>query len=182
MTCDTPSSTNSSTKKDRTMPTKLLLIMWHWFLPITILVGIYSWQTRDLLPTGQTVTSLKLPTLAGYPSELVTQGKPTLLYFFAPWCQICGISIGNLEILNDKTYDIKLVAMDYETENAVHDFVAKHHINAPVFFGNEQIKHYFEINAYPTYYVLNNQAKVVASDRGYSTSIGLWIRTTNYLK
>lgn len=155
-----------------------LIPVWHWAIPIAILIGVYAWQTRHLLPAGEPVPALHLPTLAGATSALATPGKPTLLYFFAPWCNVCGLSVGNLQVVDNDAMDIKLIALDYQSTKELRDFVAQHAIDLPILLGNQALKQHFAISAYPTYYMLNNRSQVVASDRGYSTSLGLWIRKT----
>ena len=62
---------------------------------VVIVGGIYAWRTRDLLPTGDRVPApaFELTDLQGQPWSLGSlEGKPAVLYFFAPWCGVCAAS------------------------------------------------------------------------------------------
>ncbi|GGD64273.1 TlpA family protein disulfide reductase [Lacimicrobium alkaliphilum] len=150
---------------------------WQWLLLVVILAGIYLWQTRDLLDTGSQVNTTALPLLAGGSAPLIeAQDKPTLIYFFAPWCQICSLSIGNLDDLDSRHINIKKVAMDYASLENVWKFVKDHQVQGDVLLGHEGLKQQFRIYGYPTYYILDKDAKVVARDMGYSSGLGLRVR------
>ena len=120
-----------------------------------------------------------LPTLKGQPIELASQGKQTIIYFFAPWCQICHLSIGNLQSIYEKNphIDIISVALDYESVEDIRNFTNQHQLTFPVVLGNSQVKRQFKISGYPSYYVLNKSNKIVGKSMGYSTELGLYLRS-----
>ncbi len=121
----------------------------------------------------------KLPTLMGKTVTLMAQGKNTVIYFFAPWCQVCHASIGNLQNLYEKnsTIDVIAVALDFQDIDEVREFTKRHHLTFPVALGNETIKHAFSISGYPSYYVLNEENTVIAKSMGYSSELGLYLRS-----
>ena len=66
---------------------------------VVIVGGIYAWRTRDLLPAGDRVAApaFELTDLQGRPWSLdALEGKPAVLYFFAPWCGVCAASAPQL--------------------------------------------------------------------------------------
>lgn len=120
-----------------------------------------------------------LPTTDGDEISLNVQGKKTVIYFFAPWCTICHASISNLQSLyeSNEHIDVIAVALDYANVEEIHDFTNEHQLTFPVALGNESIKQVFSISAYPSYYVLDSNNEVIGRSMGYSTELGLFLRT-----
>lgn len=148
----------------------------RWLLLLVALGGLYQWQTRNLLETGNQVPDTHLPLLSGGSSPLTEEGKPTLIYFFAPWCAVCAASIGNLEALDNDDLVVRRVAMDYASLQDISEFVRDNEVAGEVLIGHERLKQQFRVLGYPTYYVLDADQRVVASDMGYSTTMGLKVR------
>ena len=131
------------------------------------------------LTIAETQLFTQVPTLMGETVSLNSQGKTTILYFFAPWCQICHMSIGNLQSLYEKNDNIDVVAvvLDYMDVEQVMDFTKQHQLTFPIALGNEEIKHAFSISAFPSYYVISEENTVVGKSMGYSSELGLYIRS-----
>lgn len=155
---------------------KRLLSSLQWLLLLLALGAIYQWQKRHLLDTGSEVSVTALPLLQGGTAELAEPGKPTLIYFFAPWCNICAVSMGNLDGLDHEQLNIKRVAMDYASLNDVAEFVDDNQVKGDILLGHEGLKQHFRVLGYPTYYLLDADNRIVASDMGYSSTIGLKVR------
>jgi thiol-disulfide isomerase/thioredoxin len=149
----------------------------------SLLIAIYTYQSRNLLPTDlQQAPALSAPTLAGGFYDLQDNAAATtLVYFFAPWCKICAASSGNIDNLrnlrSDDDLNILLVALDWQTEIEVQEYVDRHEITVPVLLGDGKIMSAWNIYAFPTYYILDDEQRVVRRDLGYSTLAGLWWRT-----
>ena len=120
-----------------------------------------------------------VPTLMDETVSLNAQGKTTVLYFFAPWCQVCHVSIGNLQSLFQKNEQLNVIAiaLDFTSKDEVRNFTNKHQLTFPVALGNEAIKKVFEISGYPSYYVLNEENVIIAKSMGYSSELGLYLRS-----
>jgi len=131
------------------------------------------------LSTSNSQSFDKVPTLMGETVSLNSQGKTTILYFFAPWCQICHLSIGNLQSLYEKNehLDVVAVALDYSSIDEVMDFTKQHQLTFPIALGNEKIKHTYSISGFPSYYVINGQNTVVGKSMGYTSELGLYLRS-----
>jgi thiol-disulfide isomerase/thioredoxin len=143
-----------------------------------IFFGIMAWQTKDMLNTDGSVSvdATVLPTLVGTTMPLAESGKPTLVYFFAPWCSICKLSIGNLEGLNTDKFNIVTVALDYDSIEAVQGFAQEQGLTVPVLLGTRDLKEKFKIKGYPSYYLLDENKKVVSKSYGYSSTLGMKLR------
>jgi len=120
-----------------------------------------------------------LPTIVGDTVSLQSQGKTTVVYFFAPWCQICHLSIENLQTVYDKNemLDVVAVALDYNNINEVEEFTKQHQLTFPIALGNELIKKSLSVSAYPSYYVINEKNIIIAKSLGYSSELGLYLRS-----
>lgn len=125
------------------------------------------------------VAQFELTSLQGETVLIDSNGSDTVLYFFAPWCQICHMSIGNLEKIYTGGKEIKVVAiaLDFADAREVSEFVSRHNLSFPIALGNEAIKHAFKVSAYPSYYILDGDNRVKSRSMGYSTEIGLYFRT-----
>ena len=102
-------------------------------------------------------------------------GKISLIYFFAPWCRVCKLSMSNLNKIQGEMPDlnIQIIALDYESKDDVLDFVKDLGISAPVFFGNEDVRKAWRITAYPSYYILDENGVIRARSVGYSSKYGM---------
>ncbi len=148
-----------------------------------ILFGVYAYQARNLLPAElQAAPALSVPMLDGSSYNIRDRAVPaTLVYFFAPWCHVCAASsanIGHLRKLRDEDeLQIVLVALDWQTRAEVQEYVSRHEIKNPVLLGDSLVANAWNVSAFPTYYILDGQQRIVRRDLGYSTLAGLWWRT-----
>ena len=133
-----------------------------------------------MLETEQSLKeySFNLPTVTGEVISLSPQ-KKTVIYFFAPWCSICHASIDNLQATYQKNEEINViaVALDFVDVSEIEDFVAKHQLTFPIAIGNEKVKQAYKVHGYPSYYVINEENTVISKSIGYSTEIGLYLRS-----
>ncbi|WP_018981890.1 TlpA family protein disulfide reductase [Salinimonas chungwhensis] len=156
----------------------------RWIRDIAIVVaviyGISQWQMRGMLSTGgdaaPSVTFVK--TLNGEPQTISARaGKRTLIYFFAPWCEICKMSITNTEVVDTSRYQVFRIALDYDSVADVRRFIEESGVKGPVYLGNAKLKSNFQVQGYPSYYLLDEQFKVIDRALGYSSAAGLRVRT-----
>ena len=129
-----------------------------------------------VVPANQ---QLLLPTLTGEQVSLHSEGKTKVIYFFAPWCQVCHASIGNLQTLfqHNEHVDVVAVALDFTTTEEVTKFTQRHQLTFPIALGNAQVKQTFAITGYPSYYVLDENNVISAKSMGYSSQLGLYLRS-----
>ncbi len=150
---------------------------------VVIVGGIYAWRTRDLLPTGDRVPApaFELTDLQGRPWSLdALEGKPAVLYFFAPWCGVCAASSPQLRWFDRWQGDdvqVVLVGLDWSSPAELAEYAARHELQLPVLAAGPQTAADYRIRGYPTYYVLDAEGRVAGRDFGYTTAPGLWLRT-----
>ena len=150
---------------------------------VAVFIGVSTFQMRNMLPpSGDLAPELSGPLLRGGTYDIADIGdKPALVYFFAPWCKICGASADNLARLRrlraESSLEILVVALDWQNIDEVRQYVERHEIDLPVLLGGKSIANDWKIYAFPTYYVLDSDRQIRRRDLGYSTQFGLWWRT-----
>ncbi|MFD2166780.1 TlpA family protein disulfide reductase [Thalassotalea euphylliae] len=157
---------------------KNLLLQAIVFIAIFMFI---SWiRETDMLATDTKIEqSYVLSDLHGQQINLATGDKPAVFYFFAPWCEICHLSIGNLQSVYEKNenLDVYAIALDFTSQQEVEKFTARHQLTFPVLLGNESVKQDFKISGYPSYYVVDEGNKVTSKALGYSTELGIYLRS-----
>nr|WP_136252744.1 TlpA disulfide reductase family protein [Ningiella ruwaisensis] len=145
---------------------------------LVIITAVIAWQTRDMLSSDGSViiAQQNLVSLEGEVHPMLSTEQANLVYFFAPWCQICSLSIGNLAYLSPEKVNVVVIALDYSSIEAVEAFVNEHGVKAPVYLGNPELKSQFQIQGYPSYYMIDKDGKIQGRNFGYSTAIGLKLR------
>ena len=149
---------------------------------IAVFFVLLAFQSRNMLAAdGQPAPELKGITLAGVPYDLAdVSDRPALVYFFAPWCKICAASSGNLNRLrrwrDPADIEIVAVALDWNLAQEVRDYVQRHDLNVTVVLGSLDVRQHWQIQAYPSYYVLDREHRILRRDIGYSTQLGMWVR------
>jgi peroxiredoxin len=148
-----------------------------------IVAGIQAWRARDLLPTDERTAApaFELVDLDGKSwSAADLAGKPTVLYFFAPWCGVCAASSPQLRWFHRWRGDdvrVLMVGLDYAAPTEVREYATKHELTMPVLLGTPDTGAVYRIHGYPTYYVIDAQGRIARRDLGLSTVAGLWLRT-----
>ena len=147
-----------------------------------VFFGVAAFQSRNMLATdGAPAPELRGVTLAGDVYDLAdARARPALIYFFAPWCRICGASADNLTRLRRwrDAEDIEIVAvgLDWSSLEEVRDYAERHELNVTVVLGGTDVARQWQVQAFPSYYVLDREHRIVRRDIGYSTQLGLWWR------
>ncbi len=160
-----------------------LRLLPEFLLISAIVFGAHWYQTRSLLPADAAAApAFRLETLDGGYVELSDlRGRPTLLYFFAPWCRICAASADNIRRLraaiDADQLDVVMIALSYDDRGSVRTFALQHELTVPVLLGTPATASDFQIPGFPTYYVLDSNNAIVSRDYGYTTYPGLRLRT-----
>lgn len=150
---------------------------------VAVFIGVSSFQARNMLSTSSAeAPALNGQLLRGGRYDIATAGKrPMLVYFFAPWCNICAISSDNLTRLrrlrDEDSLDILAVALDWQDVEEVRSYVDRHELDLPVVLGDGQVAQAWQVYAFPTYYVLDSDRRIRRRDLGYSSQFGLWWRS-----
>ena len=157
---------------------KLIRFVLQVLFLLIVFTGIQIYQNRNLLSTGTMAPTLKLMDFNG--KEIIVDfhtGNKSILYMVAPWCGICKVNIGNLEMFRGKkNLNIYIVAIDYETTEDVKVFIAKNNVTLPVYLGNESIQSDYRVLGFPTIYFVNEKGHISHKTIGYTSTISLYLR------
>jgi peroxiredoxin len=143
-----------------------------------LFIAVHSWQTRQLpVDEPAPVTELAMLDGADMRSAMVP-GQAGIVYFFAPWCRVCRVSIGNLDDLvgGEKLAWATAVALDYGDVAEVRDFIRRTGVSLPVLLGNPKTASEWSVRAFPTYYVVDAAGRIHSRSVGYSTYLGMRAR------
>ena len=151
-------------------------------LILAIFLAVTTWQGGDLVSKQKSAPSFRLPTISGAPVALEDlRGRRVLLFFFAPWCKVCDLSISNLnwvrKLRDEELVSIFAVALSYTELQRVEAFLERNVLDVPVLLGTPELLNSYRIRAFPTVYTLNEFGKIDGSTVGYATTLGLWWRT-----
>lgn len=147
---------------------------------ICLVIGaVFAFQQRNMLPSDGSVSlpDTQFVTLSGQTIPLLAKDKPTLVYIFAPWCTICRISINNLDSLNSDKVNVVRIGVDYQYIEELTHFVDEVGVKGEILLGNNQTIRDFQVTAYPSIYILQPDGTVVGRSVGYTTLLGLKLRT-----
>ena len=160
---------------------KLLRSIVSWLLMLMLLGGLSLWVSRHMLDTDSRAPHARLPLLGGGTAELnwPATADNTLVYFFAPWCQVCRISMPGLNLLGTEEGSLRIavVALDYSSEQEVQQFIDDVGYRGEVLLGSARTGQEWQITGYPSYYVVSADGLIAHQDMGISTPPGLWLRT-----
>ena len=148
-------------------------------LIIAVFLAVHAWQTRDL-PIDELAPDTRLALLDGSGlADAVRPGEAGIVYFFAPWCIYCKTSIDNLDGLVDSGSIAwgTAVALDYGDAAEVAEFVEETGVALPVLMGHGETATDWSVPGFPTYFVIDAEGRIVSRSVGYSTWLGMRLRT-----
>jgi thiol-disulfide isomerase/thioredoxin len=167
----------------------------NWLIQLVFFAGLYIslsyWQQKDMLAVGDSLQQPKFSLISvdgtGFTYDFANGKNRTLVYFFAPWCNVCHLSIDNLESIyqesnlsssqtSNQKPKIILIALDWQTTNEVEDFLAQHKLSMPILLGTHQIQQKFKVRGFPSYYLISENAEVLSKSMGFSTELGMQLR------
>ena len=78
---------------------------------------------------------------------------------------------------SDENVAIVMVGLDWQARQELVDYSARDELNVPVLAGDASIAKDWNVYGFPTYYVFDDEHRIVSRDFGYSTQLGLSWRT-----
>lgn len=149
---------------------------------LILVLVIISWQTRNMLEEQAVIPTFTLPTLNGQTQTLLqaSNQRPSVLYFFAPWCGICRVSMPKLNYLNADKMNIYAIALSYDNPAQVQKFVQETGYEGQVLLAGESVQRQFQVDAFPSYYILNAENKITHKGLGLVSVLSIWWQTLSF--
>ena len=152
-------------------------------IALLIFAGISCWQTRAHIQHGERAPEFALQALSNTEATTVQSSalpdRETVIYFWAPWCTICKAQSGIISTLHEKNgeeYNVISIALGYEDVASVQQFVEEHEATYPVLLGKPGMEREWNIEAFPTIYILDKDQTIVSSTQGFTTRQGILAR------
>ncbi len=140
-----------------------------------------QWWLDSGLTDAVEAPRFRLPSLAGEVRQVPAPEQLTLVYFFAPWCEVCSASMDNLVWLrnhySEQELAIQLVALDWSSAEVLRRYARTHELNVPILLGTDSVAAGYSIRGFPTWYLIDGTGQIKRGDLGYSSRLGLWYRT-----
>ncbi len=168
----------SPDRLDRPAPARWKVWLRDGAFALLIVFGVGFFQTRSHLRGPAPTFSLQQLS-GGTVDSASLKGKPVLLAFWAPWCGVCKTTSANVEwtrkLIGDHA-SVYSVAASYQGLADVQKYIGDRGAQYPVLLGNDDTVRDFKVDAYPTFYFLDENGQIKGSAVGYTTTLGLLAR------
>lgn len=159
------------------MGKKLIYYIKEIFLIIIVmsiasnLLSIYKSQNLNKEPLK--IGKIKLLNNTTY---IFKNNKPLLVHFWATWCPICKLEADNIQRVS-KHYNVVTVAVKSGPNKAINKFLSDNNLNFKVTNDKKSIyANQFNISGFPTTFIYDKHQKLIFTEVGYTSTIGLFIR------
>ena len=145
-----------------------------FIITMSIIANLLSlYKSQDLSTAPLRIATLKLIDSTTY--KFVSE-KPVLIHFWATWCPTCKVEASNIEFIS-KYFEVVTIAVDSGTTEELKAYMKEKGYNYRVV--NDSLKHLsreFNITGFPTTFIYNKNKKLIFSEVGYTSIIGLYLR------
>ncbi len=156
----------------------------RWAMDIALVVIaialISAFQSRHLLSSDDPLPPAELEALDGSTLSLdELDARRTVIYFWAPWCGACDLQSGAIEALHERAgEDLQVISvvLGYGDRSEVQRHIESEEIGYPVYLGTQSLKHRFQVNSYPTIYIIDDELRIRHGLVGYTTRFGIQAR------
>lgn len=138
---------------------------------LAIYFAIRGYQTRNLV-VGE-APELPSTLIDGTPSP----EAPVAVHFFASWCGVCEMEAGNVRTLASH-HSVLAIASQSGDDDAVRDYLVEHDLGAAAIAVDPRgtLAQQFGVHAFPATFFLDAAGRIVASEVGYTSTLGLLLR------
>ena len=150
-------------------------------LVLAVIGLISAYQTRHLLGGDDPLPPVVLESLDGSAFSLdELDSRRTIVYFWATWCGACDLQSGAISSLYHRADDdlqVISVVLHYDDVGQVIRHVEREGIDYPVFLGTDATAAAFNVQSFPTIYIIDDDLRIRHGLVGYTTRWGLQLRT-----
>lgn len=141
---------------------------------MTILANIISlYKSSDLNKTPLNLVNISLLDGQAYS---IDKEKPLLIHFWATWCPTCKLEASNIQKLSQH-YQVLTIVVKSGSDADIHKYLQENGFNFNVVNDTSGfLSSQFNIAAFPTTFIYDRDKKLVFSEVGYTSTVGLWLR------
>jgi len=143
-------------------------------LAVVVFSALSAWKSKDML-LGPA------PVLAGYDlqGQLMTlepKDEPTLIYFWATWCPICGFTISSIASIAED-HPVITVATTSGSEEEIAAYLAQKNIRLPVMMDDSgDLGRHWGVTGVPAIFIVDSKGQITHRSLGYASELGLRAR------
>jgi thiol-disulfide isomerase/thioredoxin len=143
-------------------------------LAVVVFSALSAWKSKDML-LGPA------PVLAGYDLQvqlmtLEPKDEPTLIYFWATWCPICGFTISSIASIAED-YLVITVATTSGSEEEIATYLAQKNIRLPVMMDDSgDLGRHWGVTGVPAIFIVDSKGQITHRSLGYASELGLRAR------
>ena len=143
-------------------------------LAVVVFSALSAWKSKDML-LGPA------PVLAGYDlqGQLMTlepKDEPTLIYFWATWCPICGFTISSIASIAED-YPVITLATTSGSEEEIKAYLAQKNIRLPVMMDDSgDLGRHWDVTGVPAIFIVDSKGQITHRSLGYASELGLRAR------
>lgn len=145
-----------------------------FLLFITILSNVISlYKSSELNNNYIDINNSKLIDNSTY---IRNTTKPLLVHIWATWCPTCKLEADNIQRLSTQ-YEVLTISVNSGDKTSVNKYLEDNEFDFRVI--NDPTGVYakaFNISAYPTTFIYDKNNKLIFSETGYTSSLGLFFR------
>lgn len=141
---------------------------------ITLFANTISWyKSQDLNKQEMPLIEDKLINNTQYS---LPNNKAVLIHFWASWCPTCKLEADNIQRISQR-YEVLTIAVNSGSDLEIKNYLDENGLDLKVI--NDKYSLYakeFNISAYPTTFIYDKNKKLIFSEVGYTSSLGLYLR------
>ena len=146
----------------------------YFILFMTIIANLMSiYKSQDLNSEPLQLTSLTLLDNSVYNFK---ENRPVLIHFWATWCPTCKLEASNINYIS-KHFNVVTIAVNSGSTQEIQKFLTE---NEYTFLVNNDaqsiLSQKFKIAGFPTTFIYDKDRKLIFSEVGYTSIVGLYFR------
>lgn len=146
----------------------------YFIIIITVLANVISlYKSRDLSNKPLTIQNFQL---INHQNFQVADKKPILIHFWATWCPTCKLEASNINFLS-KYFEVITIAVKSGSDYEIKKYLKAHNYTYNVVNDkNGKFSSIFHISGFPTTFIYDKNKKLLFSEVGYTSTLGLLFR------
>ncbi len=145
-----------------------------FFILMAIFANILSlYRSNNLNKEALNISNVSLLHDSSYS---LPKNEPILIHFWATWCPTCKAEAPNIQTISEN-YNVLTIALKSGSDTEIEEYLKSRGLNFKVVNDIDgTITEKFAISIFPTTIIYDKEGKVVFSDVGYTSTLGLWLR------